>query len=277
METFIEQQGFYDYINHFITGAIFLIGIELILLPFEALSAIQLIYQIIDQMFTTENLNTVLWNACLVIFLLVICFLIGTLFQEVYSLIYQKKSRERIAEASQNGVEKFISRLLFKTDKAAWSDRIFEETGPITNNLKRQVYIEYAKKLAMEKELFPDNQIELNRSFATYFFGYCVYYIQVRNQNQKTEKLRDIEGLSMSLSLVFLILTVISVLTLIPALRLSCVSHIIYAAICSLGYAFFSIIFDCHTEKAMKNRIRMTLAVYEVQRDKESKAVASSD
>lgn len=277
METFIEQQGFYDYINHVITGAIFLLCVELILLPFKTLSAIQSIYYVLDNIFDSENLNAFLWNVCLVVLLLVICFLLGTLFQELYSLIYHKKGGERSADDSKETLARLISRLFFKTDKTAWADRIFEETGPINNDLKRQVYIGYAKKLATEKELFPDNQIDLNRSFASYFFGYCVYYIQVRNQNQKTEKLRDIEGLSMSLSLVFLFLTIISVLALIPVIKTSSVKYIIYTVICSVGYALLSIIFDYHAEKALKNRVRMTLAVYEVQRDKESEATESDD
>ena len=35
METFLERQGFYDYINHFIAGAVLVIGIEIMLIPFD--------------------------------------------------------------------------------------------------------------------------------------------------------------------------------------------------------------------------------------------------
>ena len=35
MDTFIERQGFYDYINHFVVGAVLVIGMEIITGPFK--------------------------------------------------------------------------------------------------------------------------------------------------------------------------------------------------------------------------------------------------
>ena len=71
----------------------------------------------------------------------------------------------------------------------------------------------------------------------------------------------------MSLSLIFLFLTLGSMFTLGVCFFYSA-GWILFGIIELLVNAAFSILFDCYAERAIKNRIRMTLAVYEAERDK---------
>lgn len=279
MDTFIEHQGFYDYINHFISGAVLVIGVEILLFPFQ-FSLVGLLYEKINLLYTSENMNSFLWNACIVLFFGLICFLIGILMQELYSLIYEKGDSGRLLRESQSeDVDKCvirdlmrkicntISRLVFKTNKKTYIENIFNNSGPISNSLKRRIYKQYAQEIATSKELFSNDIIVFDSELSSYFFAYCTYYIQVHEQNKKTEKLRDIEGLSMSFSLVFLILTVASFIALILS-KLFYVNGIVLECVSFFVYATLSIIFDYRAEKALKNRIRMTLAVYEAEKDR---------
>ena len=85
METFLERQGFYDYINHFIAGAVLVIGIEIMLIPFDY-SLISTIYTKLYQQYilinsngtvSSENVDMLLWNISIIL----LCFL---LFKKIY-------------------------------------------------------------------------------------------------------------------------------------------------------------------------------------------------
>ncbi|MBQ9408501.1 MAG: hypothetical protein IJU28_03815, partial [Clostridia bacterium] len=92
-----------------------------------------------------------------------------------------------------------------------------------------------------------------------------------RQQDKKTEKLRDIEGMSMSFSLAFLILALVSFgATYLGLLGRLSNRMILFELMCSFMFASFSIISDYRSEKALKNRIRITLAVYEAEKEREN-------
>lgn len=72
----------------------------------------------------------------------------------------------------------------------------------------------------------------------------------------------------MSLSLVFLFLTLGSIIIIIIFLIEDVVNKkILFEVIILFFNASFSILFDWYAEKALKNRVRMTLALYEVEYD----------
>ncbi len=75
----------------------------------------------------------------------------------------------------------------------------------------------------------------------------------------------------MSLSLVFLFLTLGAIVVLIISLVDNIFNKkILFEIIVIFTNAGFSILFDCYAEKALKNRVRMTLALYEVEYDNNS-------
>lgn len=54
MDTFLERQGFYDYINHVIAGAVFVFGAEITLMPLN-FSLISTIYMKFHQQYFLIN------------------------------------------------------------------------------------------------------------------------------------------------------------------------------------------------------------------------------
>ena len=288
VETFLERQGFYDYINHFIAGAVLVIGIEIMLIPFDY-SLVGTIYTKLHQQYilinsngtvSSENVDMLLWNISIILLCFLIFYLIGVFIQELYSNLYsgsnlkhntglsEKKNTENIyCDSIMSKVLKIISRLIIKVRQGNYIDNLFEDSELITNSIKRKKYKQYAEDIAKKKELFTENKIIYDKELSSYFFAYCVYYIQVRGKDKKLEKLRDIEGLSMSLSLIFLFLAFGSGIAFIISSLYS--NDCILFEIINFGAnVFLSILFDCYAERALKNRIRMTLAVYEAEKER---------
>lgn len=284
MDAFVERQGFYDYINHFVAGAVMVIGIEILLIPFNY-SLLAVLYQKLHRVYfsinsngttVSENIDMFLWNVCIVLLCFLSFYLLGVLVQELYNCFYNsstagvfnnKNTELRSGQNDMPQIFKILSRLVIKVGKVNYINHIFVDPNLITNPLKRKRYKQYAVEFAKRKCLFPNGRVKCNEALSAYFFAYCVYYIQVREKDKKIEKLRDIEGLAMSLSLIFLFLTLGSMFTLGVCFFYSA-GWILFGIIELLVNAAFSILFDCYAERAIKNRIRMTLAVYEAERDK---------
>lgn len=277
LDSLIEHQGFYDYLNHFISGAVFIIGFEIITKLF-GFSLIQKAYEFIGLLPFSNNENEFLWNVCVIALFGIVSFLIGVAAQELYGIIYDHHS----ANINPNGediISNYIFRLFHKTTVRKCVHNMLIKGGPITNRHKLDQYINLANDFIEQTPTLVEDKNKLLSSpdFASYFFAYCVYYIQIKSQNRKTEKLRDIEGLSEALSLIFLTLTFLSAIATIisyysyaansQADPIRCIASVIICAI----YGFFSILMDCRTEKAIKNRIRMTLAIYDVEKRQENK------
>ena len=266
MDTFIERQGFYDYINHFITGVILIISAEILRFPFK-FSLTCTIYKAV-RLFRFLEKYTFLWNVCVLLFFSVVCFLLGVLMQELYSIIYERKP------CKKKRIHSFFSRLFIKVNKDDYAKRIFQKSDNpndsiIHSDLKRALYKKYASDILMKKPL----KIVVDDDLSSFFFAFCVYYIQIRNQDSKTEKLRDIEGMSKSLSLAFLILAFVA---LLPGFIVCLLWHLsgcafLFELVCFFVFSFLSIIFDFRTEEALKNRIRITLAIYEAEKQREIK------
>lgn len=308
MDSLIEHQGFYDYLNHFISGSVLIIGSEIIAKKM-GFSVIQSAYKYIGLLPVSEEMNEFLWNVCIISLFGAITFLLGVAVQELYGIMYNGKDnifREQVREGEEiedsddaqnnRAVQRDISknlkniflkgavRLFRKTTLQSCMRNIFTDDGPITNVYKREWYRKLAKDFINQTSTISgDADVLMERyDVASYFYAYCVYYIQIRNQNRKTEKLRDIAGLSEALSLVFLILAVFSfIVTLISCFQIvlnlqNILGEPLSLTIICLVCAFFSVLMDYRTEKSINSRIRMTLAIYDVEKRHEQEALSSS-
>ena len=182
-----------------------------------------------------------------------------------------------------NNFWKYAIRLFRKTTEQSCMKNIFSESGPITNAKKRDRYQKLAKDFISQTPTLSGESEPLKQDdVLSYFFAHCAYYIQVKNLNRKTEKLRDIEGLSASLSFVFLGLAIFSFLTiLINAYQIiinqqNRYEEIVWSIIISFIGIIFSVLMDCRTEKSINNRIRMTLAIYDVEKRQETEKIPHS-
>lgn len=93
------------------------------------------------------------------------------------------------------------------------------------------------------------------------FFTHCVYYLHAHGQDKKTEKLRETEGLSELLTLVFAFIPVSSIIihillgTTYLALKPTLLIYMLFA--------IFFCAFLKRSIRAIENRIKMVLAVYD--------------
>lgn len=272
LDSLIEHQGFYDYLNHIISGVVFIIGFEIItkLLGF---SLIQKAYAFIGLLPFSNSNNEFLWNFCVIALFGISSFLIGIAVQELYGNIYDHHSVFTNPDGDDIA-SKYIFRLFHKTTVRRCVHNLLNEKGAITNIHKLKQYQKLAGDFIHQMTIFTQDEQTLIHSpeFESYFFSYCVYYIQIKGQNRKTEKLRDIEGLSEALSLIFLILSLLSAAAAFICYYSYAVdtqlnpNRFIASFVIFVIYAFLSILMDCRTEKAIKNRIRMTLAIYDVEK-----------
>ena len=281
LDSLIENQGFYDYLNHLISGSVFIIGSEAIAKSW-GISLICQAYEFIGVLNSDNQMNTFLSNVCDISLWCIVAFLLGVIIQELYGCIYRRtnsvgRTQQDVHTSCQETNPKqknvllqliqkikfsclFSSRLFNKTTIEKCMKNLFQKNGPITNERKLEVY----KNLGNDfiKTSISSDLTIANDEAASYFFAHCVYYIQIKKQNKKTEKLRDIAGLSESLSFIFMIFAVTSIVC-IPFNIVMFLSYFII-------FSIFSIVMDYRTEKAHKNRIRMTLAIYAVEKDEEA-------
>ena len=307
IDSLIEHQGFYDYINHFISGSVLLIGIEMITRTLR-FSVMLSAYEFIGLLPISKDMNEFLWNVCVISLFALIAFLAGVAVQDLYGIIYKDNRRGSIQKNKKQGQSKNVNgvqnvetlqrhsfkkiwnnfcgyaiRLFHKTTVQSCMENIFSECGPITNAQKRAWYQELAKDFINQTSTLSGESEPLKQDdVLSYFFAHCVYYIQVKNLNRKTEKLRDIEGLSASLSFVFLGLAIFSFITILINVyqivfnQQNRYEEIIWSIIIFFIGIIFSVLMDCRTEKSINNRIRMTLAIYDVEKRQETEKIPHS-
>lgn len=248
LDNVIDSQGFYDFVNHFISGSVFILGIEIIAKMFDN-SLISLAYTFIGLLPVSDGINEFVWNVCVILLFALVSFLIGVTAQELYEALYEhthisneeekndtvegengdvyggkskdktrwKKRINKVKEvASRLFIKTVASRLFIKTSIRKCLVKLFDSDETVANTIKQRRYRELVKDFAEEVtciEKLTDDKLVYE--WISLFFTYCVYYIQIMNQNKKTEKLRDIEGLSQELSLLFLLLALFSVLSVL--------------------------------------------------------------
>ena len=267
LDSLIEYQGFYDYINHFISGTVLIIGIETICKIYH-FSLIQMLYTFIGLLPKTEGVNEFLWNVSVISLFALVASLLGIVAREVYSKIYNNKAyvpgeKESVkkSENSHKVLESFLSngrRLFYKTTIQSCVENLLDENGPITNPYKRE---RYGK---LKDEIIKCQNIKLPLSkedTGNYFFFILRLLHSIKKHNRKTEKLRDIEGLSESLSFIFMILAFLSfafalidfyytTYTFLSVEQVQFDANTFGALFAySIVCAFLSIVMDCRSEK----------------------------
>lgn len=272
MDTFIERQGFYDYINHFVVGAVLVIGMEIITGPFKFSFSKILRDEIITKFCDRGNKNLFFYNLCTIVIWGIIFFLLGIFVQELYSLIYEEllykhtiKFLKKNKTKKVDRIKRFGSRLLFKVNKSVYIKNLFVDDFIINSSIKYKHYEKYAQK-AIGK--FDEEYSKEDMS--SFFLPYCTYCVEEQEKNIKIEKLRDIEGLAMSLSLVFLMLMSISFAGCFYTV-ISDGKYLWFELGWCCIFAIFSMIFDWRAERTIKNRIRITLGIYEAIEERRKK------
>lgn len=155
----------------------------------------------------------------------------------------------------------------FQIKKKATASCLYSH-GIITNKVKRKTYVKEAKKLFDKKGIKYEKKGKLSEFHNDYFFAYCEYYIQNKELNRKTEKLRDIHGFSNMLSTCFALILILGILLQAVSKYLFHLPFVTYIKISSLFtlipvYAALSIIFWFRMKKNINYRIRMILGIYD--------------
>lgn len=281
MDSFIEKQGFYDYINHLITGVTTIIGLTAAISKCSK----QFFFYLFLRVFyyrCPSNTNSFLVNTLFFGLLMLTSYIIGIIIHVTNTIIYERNASDRpafrhcpvcvrrIGQKTSSFLCRhfpFTSRLLFKVNNLNLISHIFDENGPVDNQYKREKYKEFAEILARNKHIggiYVGHKY--TAEFAHYFYAYCAYYVRIRNHDQKVEKLRDVAGLASSLSLTF---TILCLLTVVLHLFICKTQEKSWTIFCFAAFYFFSILFDCQAERATKNKIKMVLALYEAEKEKE--------
>ena len=150
-----------------------------------------------------------------------------------------------------------------------WEKRMIEgclnNNHLIENNIKLNVFREKAVNHFKIKEFATCENFSVEQ--CTTFFAYCVYYLHVRNQDKKTEKMRETQDLAELLTLVFALIPITSIIIYL-FLGTSCLNPKPTFAIYILC-VIFACAFLNRSKRAMENRIRMVLAIYDACIDKE--------
>lgn len=284
MDSFIEKQGFYDYINNLITGVTMIMGFTAALSK-SCKQFLCYLFSPIAHFQFHGNTNSFLVNSLFFGVLLLTSFIIGIMIQVICSILYERNDSDcytfshrqlsirqtvKMASSFLRQHFPFLSRFLFKVNKLNMISHIFDENGPVDNQYKRGKYKEFAETLIRDKHIGGIKWgNKYTTEFAHYFYAYCVYYVQIRNHDHKVEKLRDIAGLASSQSLVF---TFLCCFTAMIRLFSSFEQDNSWTITCFVVFFFLSILFDFQAERASKNQIKMVLALYEAEKEKEQRS-----
>ena len=243
MDSVIEKLGFFDFFNYIIVGMFTIVGCFSITYQFG--------WETSDKIFSyltnTVEVNTVFLVLCF-FSLVTVSYIIGLLCHEIYSLIDR-------AVNPLNIFKKLI-------------ENLFNDNSCIENEIKRKRYTIIAKAIFEKNGIEYSWDLDVHSSkkwsleLNNYFFTYCLYQLQIRGLNRKTEKLRDIEGLAKSFcvsSIILLAVLIAEGIMYRNALPIS--GRVFWGEVLLL--IVICIIFIQYGIKALKNRIRMTLSLYD--------------
>ena len=247
MESVVEKLGFFDFFNLIIVGIFTIVGCFGITYQFD----LEISKKIFTYLKDTAEVNT-LFLVLSVSAIITVSYIIGLLCLEAFNLIDKK----------------------LKTFDNLVKD-LFTRDSCIENEKKRIQYANIAKTVfdynGIDHEPREGNPsgLEWDWSLNNYFFTYCVYQLQIRGLNRKTEKLRDIEGLAKSFCISNVLL--LSVLQVVGGMHWNTFLLPYYFVFIEVILLIVIIlIFIVYRKNALKNRIRMTLALFEAVYIKET-------
>lgn len=233
MDSIADKFSVFDYFNLLIGGFVFLLGIGISGYP--------------DSAELIKNWSAAIGESSFLLILSIASliagsFVIGIIINEISSWYFK----------TRRGFEKN------KIENCLSNPNVIDNIQKL-NRYKKKANMYF---FSIDKEKDTYDQIECST-----FFAHCVYYIQVRNKNEKTERLREVEGLSMLLSGTFVLIPFASVF-------IGALTNTIYHNICIklLIYIFsiaFALVFYNKYQSDILNRIRMVFAVYDACVDME--------
>lgn len=232
MDGAFEKFSVYDFFNLIISGGTFVGALHLIgFAPLDFL---------INDIKIPDN------EIVALALILLICYIIGFELQGFGSWIEQNK---------------------LKTQCEMTGTFLLDNSKVITNIEKLKVYQTKAKELFKAKNIeVKDNKF--SREQCEYFFAYCSYFVQVKGQSKKTEKMRGLKGLSSLWMVCFALLFVIglaqSVLLLINGAGFK---EIMLPFFSTIAFLVLSITSYYRMKTNIKYWIRMILGTYEVCSD----------
>lgn len=122
--------------------------------------------------------------------------------------------------------------------------------------MKQEVYLKQ-KILKLRVRIFLENNVNI-------FSAYCNYYIQVKGENKKTEKMRGIKGISILFTTCFFILFITGVFRIIFILRQGQIKELYGYGGLTITFFVLSVSSYYRMKIAIQRRIRMVMGTYEV-------------
>lgn len=232
MDGAFEKFSVYDFFNLIISGGTFIGALHLIgFAPLDFL---------INDIKIPDNETVTL------ALILLICYIIGFELQGFGTWVEQNK---------------------LKTQCTMTETFLLDNSKVITNTEKLKVYQTKARELFKEKNIeIKDNKF--SREQCEYFFAYCNYFVQVKGQNKKAEKMRGLKGLSslwmVCFALLFAIGLVQSILLLINE---AAFKEIMLSFFSASTFLLLSITSYYRMKTNIKYWIRIILSTYEVCSD----------
>ena len=248
MENIVDKLGFFDFFNAIIVGSFTIVGSFCITLQFgwDVSKKVFLYYA------RAQEVNVLFFVLCL-FSIIVVAYILGILCHEIFDIIDDR----------------------FGTFKKI-IERLFESDSCIENPVRRNRYASLATIIldnncieSRRTRGIPSN-IEWNHDLNNYFFTYCMYQVQIRGLNKKTEKLRDIEGLAKSFCVSSIILFFVLLGVGITSWNTNYLSTVVFF-VEAVSLIMGSIFFCFYRKKALENRIRLTLSLYDAIYEKEKK------
>lgn len=229
MEGLFEKFSLYDFFNLIITGAVFLVGLHL--LGFAPLG------------FVVDNMNLPDDKVIILATILLLCYIIGAELQGVELFVIEKKK----VTVEREMIQTFLNK----------------NSNVIPNKEKLKIYRNEARSLFKTKNIKVKGK-NFSREQCEYFFAYCNYYIQVKGENKKTEKMRGIKGISILFTTCFLILFITGVFRIIFILRQGQIKELYGYGGLTITFFVLSVSSYYRMKIAIQRRIRMVMGTYEV-------------
>ena len=231
MDGLVDKFSVFDFFNLIIGGFLFLVGLGVGF------------YFNLEKSFINKLADVFMeYTLIVTIVMLALSFILGLLMSEIECLIFYKWLR--------------------------WETKLMSEClmdFRVVENIKK--YEIYRKKALQyfKQEEYQKKSDEFTEDECAAFYAHCVYYIQIRSQNQKTERLREVTGLAGILVTVFGALIISEIIINFIVGSVSTISVTLF-----LIYAICLALLLHRYKRAMKNRIKMVLAVYDVCVEKEA-------
>lgn len=232
MDSITEKFSVFDFFNLIIGGALFIIGIG-VSNP-QQISELCITLTSIVKIFDTSNVLSV------VVFF-ALSLVVGTFLNEISNWLFERRLH----------LESVRIKACLQTNSLIHS----------------KIRLERLQRKAKKHYFSDDSKTDFKEDECSGFYAHCVYYLHVHHQDMKTEKLRETQGLSELLTIVFAAIPITSIILYacygIENIKL--IQTVVLYLLCIVfAFTFFN-----RAKRALENRIKMVLAVYDACTDME--------